>query len=246
VSTGAQERLTAPDSGRYPEWTRDGLRLVFSRRVGDTDEYVSRSRDRSSADTILGREKVDGASPGDLVLGVPHGLAAMGRLAVKKGGVRLTPMDSIGVFRPFAVGSAANHSPSISADGRLLAWVSDESGSNQVYVQPMTGGTRVAVSINGGAEPLWSRSGTTVFYRGTGAVLSAEIGGSPLHVTRRDSLFVDTFARVRTIGRNWDVFPDGKEFLMVRQQQNTTTGVFVVLNWPQLKVSAAGGAAQTP
>ena len=181
---------------------------------------------------------------GGLVLGVPHGLAAMGRpLATDGAGVYLTPMDSIGVFRPFAAGSATNHSPSISADGRLLAWVSDESGSNQVYVQPMAGGARIAVSVNGGTEPLWSRSGTTLFYRGTAAIMSAEIGGSPLRVTRRDSLFADPFTRVRTVGRNWDVFPDGKEFLMVRPPQSTTTGVFVVLNWPQLKVSAAGGAA---
>ena len=243
VSTGALERLTPPDSGRYPEWTRDGARLVFARRVGDNDEYVSRSRDRSSADTVLGHSKAEGTAPGDLVLGVPHGLAAMGRLAVARGGLLVTPMDSIGAFRPFAVGSAANHSPSISADGRLLAWVSDESGSNQVYVQPMAGGARVAVSVNGGTEPLWSRSGATLFYRAEASVMSAEIGGSPLHVTGRDSLFADPFIRTRSIGRNWDVFPDGKEFLMVRTQQNTTTGVFVVLNWPQLKVLSAGGAA---
>ena len=75
-------------------------------------------------------------------------------------GMFLTPMDSIGSFRPFAVGSASNHSPSISADGRLLAWVSDESGTNQVFVQPMAGGARVSVSINGGV-----RAGLVAFGR---------------------------------------------------------------------------------
>jgi hypothetical protein len=39
------------------------------------------------------------------------------------------------------------------------------------------------------------------------------------------------------------VFPDGKEFLMIRPPQSTTTGVFVVLNWAQLKVSQSGGRA---
>ena len=48
VSTGALERLTAPDSGRNPEWTRDGARVVVVRRRGDTVEYVSLARDRSS------------------------------------------------------------------------------------------------------------------------------------------------------------------------------------------------------
>jgi hypothetical protein len=240
VSTGAHERLAAADSGRNPEWTRDGARVVFARRVGEWDEYVSRARDRSSADTVLGRKKAEGIGPGDLILGVSHGVAAIGRPLRSGGGVYVTPMDSISAFRPFAIGSAANHSPSISADGRLLAWVSDESGSNQVYAQPMSGGARVPVSVNGGTEPLWSRSGTTLFYRAAASVMSAEIGGSPLRVIRRDSLFADPFTRSRGAGRNWDVFPDGKEFLMVRPPQSTTTGVFVVLNWPQLKLSQPG------
>jgi hypothetical protein len=243
VSTGTLEQLTAPDSGRHPEWTRDGARVVFARRIGGNDEYVSRARDRSSADTVLGHVTAVGAAPADLILGVPRGVAAMTRLT-SNGlvGVHLTPMDSIGAFRPFAIGTALNHSPSISSDGRLLAWVSNESGPSQVYVQPVSGGARIAVSVHGGTEPLWSRSGTTLFYRGPTGVMSAEIGGSPLRVGRRDSLFADPFTHARVVGRNWDVFPDGQEFLMVRTPQSTTTGLFVVLNWPQLKVSAAGGA----
>ena len=242
VSTGAQERIAAPDSGRNPEWTRDGGRIVFTRRIGDTDEYVSRARDRSSADTVLGRAKGTGSGPLSLVLGAPHGLAAVTR-TMRGGGYELhvTPMDSMSVSRPFAAGSVSNHSPSISADGRLVAWVSNESGPSQVYVQALSGGARVAASVNGGTEPVWSRSGTTLFYRTAGSLMAAEISTSPLGVTKRDSLFVDSFERTRTVTRNWDVFPDGKEFLMVQRRQGTTTGIFVELNWPQRKVSQPGG-----
>jgi hypothetical protein len=74
--------------------------------------------------------------------------------------------------------------------------------------------------------------------------MAAEIGGSPPRVTRRDSLFVDQFVvnNLRAVDRNWDVFPNGKEFLMVRRVENETTRAFAVFNWPQLKVSPSAAA----
>jgi hypothetical protein len=73
--------------------------------------------------------------------------------------------------------------------------------------------------------------------------MSADIGGPPLRVTRQDSLFADVFSRAGPRGRRWDVFPDGKEFLMLRATKSATTGIFVMLNWrPQLKVSPSGAA----
>jgi hypothetical protein len=75
ISWKREKSVTPPDSGRNPEWTRDGARVVFGRRVGDSDEYVSRARDRSSADIVLSRTKVEGIAPGDIILGAPHGLA---------------------------------------------------------------------------------------------------------------------------------------------------------------------------
>ena len=105
VNTGAYERLAAPDSGRSPEWTRDGARIVFTRRMGDSDEFVSRARDRSSADILLGRVKASGTTPLGLAVGAPHGLAVVTRdPGPGRYDLYLTPMDSIGVVRPFVVG----------------------------------------------------------------------------------------------------------------------------------------------
>ena len=80
--------------------------------------------------------------------------------------------------------------------------------------------------------------------RTTGSVASAELSGSPLRVVRRDSLFADPFIRARQTGRNWDVFPDDKTFLMLRQPQKAQTNGFVVINWQQLSVSHRGDAPE--
>ena len=64
--------------------------------------------------------------------------------------------------------------PAVSPDGRSLAFVSNQSGQNQVYVRSLTGtGDQVQVSVTGGLEPGWSRDGRELFYR-TGAGLGSE------------------------------------------------------------------------
>src|SRR4051794_33245921 len=99
--------------------------------------------------------------------------------------------------------------PRISPDGRLIAFVTDESGSNQVVVQPFPGpGARIQLSTSGGSEPVWSRDGARVFYRGDGVIMAARLRTSPtLGVASRDSLFVDEFAHSTNPHANFDVSP---------------------------------------
>jgi hypothetical protein len=75
-------------------------------------------------------------------------------------------------------------------------------------------------------------------------MMSAELAGPPLRVGRRDSLFVDGFIREFDGGTpQWDLFPDGKRFLMVRGLRSALGTAYVVLNWLQLK-AAQGGAGE--
>ena len=244
VATGAREQLAADDSGRGPEWTRDGTRVVF--RSGR--QVIARAPDRSRPDTVLIVDALaDGRGFDTPVPGPAHALAAMNfqDATTRQWRILLSPMDSMATFRPFMAGSSQNIGPTISADSRVLAWVSDESGTLQVYAQPIPGpGARVQVSVAGGTEPVWSRTGSTLYYRGLSRIMSAELAGPPLSVVRRDSLFVDDFLREFGGGRpQWDVFPNGKQFVMVRSQQSSTDGGYVVLNWPQLKAAKGGAGA---
>lgn len=117
--------------------------------------------------------------------------------------------------------SAADElTPALSPDGRWLAYVSNESGSAEVYVRSFPGmGSRYQVSDDGGTEPVWSPKGDEIFYRrGSVLVAAAVRAGAELEVARRTALFSDDDFLADLTHQTYDVSPDGRHFLMVRDR----------------------------
>jgi len=125
---------------------------------------------------------------------------------------------------------ASERSAMFSPDGRWLAYVSDESGRNQVYVRSYPGGGEVyPISRDGGVEPLWSRDGRELFFRKGDALLSVTITANPeLEATIPIVLFEKSFDW-GVSETSYDVSPDGRRFLTVGDR--STTEFRVVLNW---------------
>ena len=126
-----------------------------------------------------------------------------------------------------------------SNDGKWLAYVSEESGRAEVYVQPYPAlNARVAASTAGGHEPIWSADGRKLFFRSADSVMEAAITSvSPLEFAAPKALFRDTF--IRTQGNqhtHFDVAPDGR-FLMIESSKpaitSTRQDVQIILNWTQ-------------
>jgi serine/threonine-protein kinase len=119
----------------------------------------------------------------------------------------------------------------VSPDGKWVAFVTDESGSDQVVVQPLSGpGARVQVSVNGGAEPVWSRDGRRLFYRANKKFVAVTATTTPAFaVTSRDVLFDDTFVTAAAPHANYDVTPDGKRLLVLEAVEDPQ--IFIVSNW---------------
>ncbi len=110
--------------------------------------------------------------------------------------------------------------PALSPDGRWLAYQSDEAGRMEVYLRAWPGlGSKVQVSQNSGTEPTWSRDGRELFYRSGGSsepqLVAAVIESG--HVRSRTPLFSMGSYEFATPHRNYDVFPDGRSFVLVRQ-----------------------------
>ena len=128
----------------------------------------------------------------------------------------------------------------IAPDGRWIAYQSNESGVDQVYVQPFPGvdAGRWQVSSAGGVKPLWAPSGRELFYLASGgALMSVPIQPGPAFTFGNPTRLLDTsaFANPGAPGRNWDVAPDGQRFLIIKgaEQPQIAPQINVVLNWQE-------------
>jgi hypothetical protein len=129
-----------------------------------------------------------------------------------------------------------------SPDGKLVAYQSNESGENEVYVQsfPNVGGKRWKVSSDGGTRPEWARNGQELFFFSlTGALTSLPIQrqGSAFTVGMPRTILTTPYYSVNGMGgRTYDVSADGQHFLMMKPVKPAGLGVLngrieVVLNW---------------
>ena len=118
-------------------------------------------------------------------------------------------------------------------NGQWMAYVSDESGRNEIFVQPYPGpGGKWQISTGGGVEPVWARNGE-LFYRNGGQMMAVEITTEPSFSAGTPTmLFEGTFRSGNVARADYDVTPDGQRFVMV-QQGGLLGGsqLNVVLNW---------------
>jgi hypothetical protein len=125
-----------------------------------------------------------------------------------------------------------------SPDERWLAFTSNQTGREEVYVQALSGaGVPVQVSREGGTEPVWAPDASELYYRGyidgRFMLLGAALRHSPdLAVARQRELF--SAAQMRGTGphANYDVSPDGRTFAMVRESNSRL--IVVIQNLPEL------------
>src|SRR5882762_5918347 len=127
-------------------------------------------------------------------------------------------------------------SPALSPNGRWLAYVSNETGEDQIYLVPFpnTGTAKRAISEGGGSEPVWSHRGSELFYRdASGNLVAGEVNTSPTFSLGRATVLFPA-ARFTSLRFNtqYAVAPDDQRFLMIRPlQTGTPDKLIVVENW---------------
>jgi dipeptidyl aminopeptidase/acylaminoacyl peptidase len=144
--------------------------------------------------------------------------------------VVLAPGDS--AWKDVLASPANERDPTVSPDGRWIAYSSDRSGSTEVYVRPREGnGVGVIVSAGGGREPRWADGGRQIVFRRGSSMMSVAVRTGPTFEVRAtpQELFAADYDYSQD--NNWDVTADGRRFVFVRNDAAAPRGLVVVLNW---------------
>ena len=228
LASQALTPLTHDGGGQRAEWSPDRRHLVYIGRDRTDNVVRQQAWDGSGTSEVVARP---GTNVLEVALGPPHSYAAyrVGTGATQRD-IWIAPLDSLDKARPFLATPADEWLPTISPNGRLLAYATSESGRPEVYVRPLPPGIgRIQVSAGGGIEPRWSPDGREIFYRSNTHMIAAGISEQPeLAVQRRDTLFADVYLR-NISHAMYDVFPSGREFLMLLEESRRSK-LYVVVN----------------
>jgi serine/threonine-protein kinase len=244
---GNLARLTFDSASIRPEWTPDGRFLVYSTRRGGRSVGA------------LYRVPADGSGAPESLLVRPNQiwesqLTRDGRTLVFREthpqtnrDVLVTRTDSPSAARPLLATSFEERGIALSADGGWLAYVSNETGSDEVYVRRLSReSARWRVSTSGGWEPRWNRNGRELLFRRGDSVYAVAVEPSAgFRAGTPRALFGARGFQSNPQQPAWDVSPDGRQFVFVREQSSGQGAeeLQVLLHWfDQLRAGRVEGA----
>jgi eukaryotic-like serine/threonine-protein kinase len=235
LPTGAFTRLTSDAGGAdRPDWSPDGRTVAYMATVdGVRTAFLRRADGTDTERPVLStRPRLDEVAFG------PQGRFMLFRTEGSGVGSRHLLVADAGkdsVARPLIQSRFDHYAMKLSPDGRWLAYVSEESGVAEVYVRPFPNvdSARVAISVAGGVEPVWSHDGTELFFRGQRGEMFATPVTTGARFTHGTPTLLFTLPGVvqDLYHCDYSVTPDGKRFLMVPTGGDAASDLNVIFNW---------------
>jgi Tol biopolymer transport system component len=218
-------------------WSPDGGTVVFtSQRKGFPDVYRKSSGGGNIEDVLLAERGAEyplsWSHDGRFLLYGSNGRGSSPR----NFDLWVLPLFGDRKPFPFMLTSFSEFVAAFSPDSRWVAYASDESGRNEVYVAPFPGpGGKWQVSTAGGNWPRWRRDGREIFYMAPDnrlMVATVDGQGSGFQISAVRALF-ETRARINQRAM-YDVTPDGQRFLINTVVEQAVQPITLVVNWPAL------------
>jgi serine/threonine protein kinase/dipeptidyl aminopeptidase/acylaminoacyl peptidase len=236
---GAPTRLTFKGNNWPAIWSPDGKRVLFA-----SDESGVKNLYLANAD---GSGPVERLTTSDYDQ-VPSSWSAQNNTIAflqfqndVGSQIWVLPMDGDRKPKLFIESRVALRYPEFSPDGRWIAYVSPESGTFQVYVQPYPGpGEKHRVSSDEGTQPIWSANGREILFRGNAQqFFAASITSfSPFQTEAPRLVYAEKSAGYSSTTpiRSWDATSDGQRFMVTRDEESKdkpVTQLQIVLNWTE-------------
>lgn len=234
LEKGTSVRITA-DFGQMPIWSPDGSRLGYS-GVGGLVTKAANGLGEAESIVPLGATFPKSWSPdGRFIIFLRRGVKT--RLDMYTVSLE-DKKEALLLNSPFD-----ESAPTISPDGKWLAYAADDTGDNEIYVQSFSpegklGSDRKRISTTGGRMPVWRRDGSELYFiDGDGQLTATPVktGGSEFEFAAPKALFktrmLSSFGGVH----EFDVSPDGQRFLIgTLIGESKAAAPTVILNWTAL------------
>ncbi|HEX2460529.1 MAG TPA: protein kinase [Vicinamibacterales bacterium] len=234
---GIPSRLTFhPSQDIFPIWSPDGTRIAFSSLREPPPQLYELNANSAGTEKLLLKTNLPKT---------PSGWSSDGRLLFydsinPQTGGDIWVLPLVGTREPYPVvrTTADEHYGTLSPDGRWLAYISNETGAYEVYVEsfPATGFKR-QVSAQGGFEPHWRRDGKELFYMAPNQTLMAvgvKSNPTTLEVSPPEALFATRikWMEIQAVAHHYAPAPNGQRFLVSSATDEArSVPVTIVLNW---------------
>jgi Tol biopolymer transport system component/DNA-binding winged helix-turn-helix (wHTH) protein len=237
LERGSRTRLTfGPHSEGAPVWSPAGDTITYwSNQNGNWDIFQKRQDGLGSARPLVATpldEAPEAWSPDGQILiyrvNDPERRNDLWLLKPKEDG-------SGHISAPLVQTRFGEQAADLSPDGKFIAYTSDESGKEEVYVQEFPAGGRQPVSVGGGSWPRWGKTGRDLFYVAGDALMRVPVragrdfsAGKPQEVFRSASLLPGGDG----ISPTYAPSPDGQRFLVAQAaSDDRTSRIRIVKNW---------------
>jgi Tol biopolymer transport system component len=233
VERGVRSRLTFENSARTPIWTPDGKHITYQTQPeGSTTTIQQRSATGLGAAQELQSQRA-GIVPNSWS---PDGRSLVYMNFVGGQGPRLWLYDAVEKQSRSLLGTRFNESAAaVSPDGKWMAYVSDETGREEVYVVtfPSIDG-KWQVSTAGGSQPRWMPDGKSILYvTSDGAVMRARVRPAEAFAVDAPQKLLET--RIRGAGGRtlpqYDISPDGRRVILVSDLEEEHISLTLTVNW---------------